>query len=128
MEKFNLKDLNTLPILTKQELRRFGTTTLLSNKIDKKGTFFSSSGSTGTPTKIYFSRKFHQKWSAVFEARIRNWAGITYKSPRATIGEDVFYQGQIKPPHFIGIILLKNRYIFLHTIYLLIRLMIISMQ
>tara|TARA_B100000945_G_C20389173_1_gene601348 strand:- start:264 stop:1646 length:1383 start_codon:yes stop_codon:yes gene_type:complete len=86
LEKFNLKDLNTLPILTKQELRRFGTTTLLSNKIDKKGTFFSSSGSTGTPTKIYFSRKFHQKWSAVFEARIRNWAGVTYKSPRATIG------------------------------------------
>ena len=84
-QNFRLKDLNKLPFLEKEELRQFGKTELLSNTRNK-GDFYSSSGSTGTPTSIYYSREFHQKWSAAFEVRIREWAGVDRFTPRGMIG------------------------------------------
>jgi phenylacetate-CoA ligase len=98
---FELGDLPKLPFLEKDDLRRFGKTTLLSNVLDKDGEFFASSGSTGTPTQIYFSKKMHQKWSACFEARIRNWAGLTIKTPRGMIGgRRVVKEGNSKGPFY----------------------------
>jgi len=84
-QTFKLRDLNKLPFLEKEELRQFGKTELLSNTRSKGG-FYSSSGSTGTPTSIYYSREFHQKWSAAFEVRIREWAGVDRFTPRGMIG------------------------------------------
>ena len=84
-QTFKLKNLNKLPFLEKEELRQFGKTELLSNTRNK-GDFYSSSGSTGTPTSIYYSREFHQKWSAAFEVRIREWAGVSRFTPRGMIG------------------------------------------
>lgn len=81
----NLSDLKHIPFLEKDELRRFGTTTLLSDKLTK-GLFISSSGSTGTPTKIYLPRYFHQKFNALMEARVRNWARVSKDTPRGMIG------------------------------------------
>lgn len=86
LARFELEDLPRLPFLEKDELRRFGTSTLLSLKREKGGQFFSSSGSTGTPTKILYSHAFHQRWSAAFEARIRLWAGLNRNVPRGMIG------------------------------------------
>jgi len=48
-------------------LEKFGTTELLSSRLESKGEFFASSGSTGTPTQILFSYPMHQRWSAAFE-------------------------------------------------------------
>ena len=84
-KNFKFKDLNKLPFLEKEELRKFGKTELLS-KIRNKGDFYSSSGSTGTPTSIYYSREFHQKWRAAFEVRINEWAGVSKYTPRGMIG------------------------------------------
>ena len=86
IKNFELDEIQQIPYLEKNELRKEGTGKLLSKSLDKKGEFLASSGSTGTPTKIYFSRKFHQTWSAVFETRIRWWAGVDNKTPRGTIG------------------------------------------
>ena len=84
-ENFELNDLKRLPYLEKEDLRKYGTTTLLSNQ-KEKGKFIASSGSTGTPTKIYFNKTFHQIWSAIYEVRVRNWAGVHYKMARGMIG------------------------------------------
>lgn len=85
-EHFELEDLPRLPFLEKEELRRFGTSTLISTKREKGGQFFSSSGSTGTPTQILYSHAFHQRVAAAMEARVRNWAGVTQHTPRGMIG------------------------------------------
>jgi len=85
-EKFTLEDIKRLPFLTKDELRHFGTTILLSTQCEPKGKFYSSSGSTGTPTQILFSPAMHQRWSAGFEARIRHWAGVDRFHRRGMIG------------------------------------------
>lgn len=86
LSSFKLTDINKLPILEKTTLREFGKTRLLSNKLEKNGEFFASSGSTGTPTHIRISTRMHQTWTAGFESRIRNWAGVTKDTARGTIG------------------------------------------
>ena len=95
-QTFKLTDLNKLPFLEKEELRKFGKTELLS-RTRIKGNFYSSSGSTGTPTSIYYSREFHQKWSAAFEVRIREWAGVDRFTPRGMIGGRKILKGNSPP-------------------------------
>lgn len=95
------EDIQRLPFLEKNELRQYGTSTLLSTKLEKGGAFFASSGSTGTPTQILFSYSMHQRWSAGFEARIRHWAGVHRNSSRGMIGgRRVVPEGDAKPPFY----------------------------
>ncbi len=97
---FNLSSLKNLPYLEKEDLRKFGSTTLLSTK-KRKGKFYSSSGSTGKPTKIYFSKEVHRMWLAAYEARVRNWAGVNYKNSRGMIGgKRVLSTSKNTPPFY----------------------------
>lgn len=79
-------NISAIPILTKDHLRKFGTNTLLADIKEPEGEFFASSGSTGTPTQILFSHAMHQRWMALFECRVRNWAGVNSQTPRGMIG------------------------------------------
>jgi phenylacetate-CoA ligase len=85
-ENFQMKDLKSLPFLEKEELRQFGKTTMLSEKLTRGGKFFQSSGSTGTPVSIYLSRESHQIWTAGYEVRVKNWAGVSKNMVRGMIG------------------------------------------
>jgi phenylacetate-CoA ligase len=86
IQSISIDTLHQLPILTKQDLRQYGQNELMSDIRESGTDFYSSSGSTGTPVKINYSYRTHQRYSAAFEARIRNWAGISYKSRRGMIG------------------------------------------
>lgn len=100
-ERFELEYLSRLPFLEKEDLRRFGTSTLLSSVREKGGQFFSSSGSTGTPTQILYSHAFHQRWSAAFESRIREWAGLHRGLERGMIGgRRIIAEGLARPPFY----------------------------
>lgn len=97
---FQLEDLPKLPFLDKEDLRKWGESKLLS-RVKEKGTFYSSSGSTGTPTRIYISPRTHRRWSAAFEVRIREWAGVDFRTPRGMIGgRRVVSEGNAKPPYY----------------------------
>lgn len=99
--KVDLTTLTQLPVLTKQMLREFGESTLLANTREPHGSFFASSGSTGTPTKILYSHAMHQRWSAIFEARIRHWAGVDRFTSRGMIGgRRVLPDAANKPPFY----------------------------
>ncbi|MFN0173365.1 MAG: phenylacetate--CoA ligase family protein [Saprospiraceae bacterium] len=101
LQNFELRDLPRLTFLEKNTLRELGTTDLISKKQEPGGQFFGSSGSTGTPTKILFSRPMHQRWSAGFEARVRHWAGVTRLDPRGMIGgRRVVPEGGAKRPFY----------------------------
>lgn len=101
LERFELEDLPKLPFLDKGDLRRFGTTTLLSTHREKGGRFFSSSGSTGTPTQILYSHSFHQRVNAAMEARVRHWAGVGRHDPRGMIGGRRIIPGAVnRPPYY----------------------------
>src|SRR5690606_10512291 len=60
LSNLTVAELQRIPFLEKDTLRKFGTTTMLSSKLEKGGNFFASSGSTGTPTQILFSHPMHQ--------------------------------------------------------------------
>ena len=98
---FELADLKRLPLLEKDDLRTFGRSDLLSLKSEAGGEFFASSGSTGTPTSILYSRAFHQRWSAAFEARIRHWAGLDRNIARGMLGgRRIILSGEAPPPYY----------------------------
>ncbi len=100
-KKFELEDLSKLPFLEKDEVRQFGKTTLLSNKMSKDGAYYSSSGSTGTPTSIYISKAMHQKWTAGYEIRVKNWAGVNKNMVRGMIGgRRILPSANAKPPYY----------------------------
>lgn len=99
--RFEIEDLKRLPFLEKDELRQFGRSSMVSGNPEQGGSFFGSSGSTGTPTSILYSHAFHQRWSAAFEARVRNWAGLDNSNPRGMIGgRRVVTDGESRPPYF----------------------------
>jgi phenylacetate-CoA ligase len=97
---FELDQLTDIPFLQKETLRKECKGKLLSTKLEKGGAFFTSSGSTGTPVQIRFSKRMHQAWSAAFEARIRNWAGVNIKDSRGMIGGRVILSGKNNTPPF----------------------------
>jgi phenylacetate-CoA ligase len=101
IKKIAPQTIDQLPILSKELLRKHGTTTLLADNREKNGEFFASSGSTGTPTQILFSHAMHQRWMAIFEARVRNWAGVNSFEPRGMIGgRRVLADAANKPPFY----------------------------
>ena len=101
LAKLSANALSKLPVLLKEDLRRFGTSTLLSDKKEKGGLFFPSSGSTGTPTQILFSHAMHQRVFALMESRVRNWAGVNSFMPRGMIGgRRVVPNAYALPPYY----------------------------
>jgi len=98
--KFDLEDLYKLPFLEKEDFRKYGKTTLLSGK-KGKGSFISSSGSTGTPTSTYYSNNFKQTWFAAYESRVRNWAGVNLNMNRGMIGgKQIINKPNALPPYY----------------------------
>lgn len=74
-----------LPLLSKQTLRSHPKD-LLTQAPPKDVMVFRSSGTTGTPTEIYFTRDFHALELAVPAARNFGWAGIDYRARRVMFG------------------------------------------
>jgi phenylacetate-CoA ligase len=74
-----------LPILNKQTLRERQIEFLACNLREKPNTYLTS-GTTGTPLAIKFTREGDRLAQAAYETRVRNWAGVNYKMSRAMIG------------------------------------------
>lgn len=100
LKNITTETIGQLPVLSKEALRKYGTSLLLADKREKDGSFFASSGSTGTPTQILFSHAMHQRWFALFELRVRNWAGVSSDIPRGMIGGRRIIPGADNTPPF----------------------------
>ncbi len=87
-----------LPFLTKETLRRSATQLLTATP--PRGTIIQrSSGTTGTPSEIYFTRELHSFELAVPEARNLRWAGVDYRSRRVMFGaRKIARWDQAEPP------------------------------
>jgi phenylacetate-CoA ligase len=100
LEQCTLQELKKLPMLSKDDLREFGSTSLLQPQLSR-GHFYQSSGSTGTPTRIYYSFAFHQMWFQFIERRVRQFAGVDLKNSRAMIGgRRVLPTAQARAPYY----------------------------
>jgi phenylacetate-CoA ligase len=101
LEGLTIHNMDRIPVLSKQDLRNFCKTTLISEKPEQGGEFFATSGSTGTPSSILYSPDMHQRWSAAFECRGRYWAGVSRFHSRGMIGgRRVVTEGIDKGPYY----------------------------
>lgn len=83
LRAFTLADLRRLPLLQKEALRRDPDAFCAAGRGVET---YTTSGTTGTPIAIRFSAAMHQRWSAAYEVRCREWAGVDRGMRRAMIG------------------------------------------
>ena len=101
LKKFELDRLHRIPFLDKNTLRTEGIGSMLSVNPEKGGMFISSSGTTGTPVKIRYSYAMHQRLFALYESRVRNWAGVNRNMKRASIGgRRIITKAHAQPPYY----------------------------
>jgi phenylacetate-CoA ligase len=87
-----------MPPLSKEQLRAHARD-LLTETPPKDAIVFRSSGTTGTPTEIFYTRAFHSLEIAVIEARNLNWGKATYGDRRVMFGaRKVCRFDQARPP------------------------------
>lgn len=95
----NLDILKKIPLLSKETVRIKYRDLLTTKKIPQSTIVQKSSGTTGTPTNIYYTKEFHAFELATSEARNLNWAGVNYKDRRVMFGvRKVCAFQQDKPP------------------------------
>jgi phenylacetate-CoA ligase len=101
MENFLLVDLEKLPILEKSTFRKLGVTAIMSTKQEPRGLFLKTSGSSGTPLKIKYSLRMHQEYFGIYEAYVRNWAGVNNRMGRGVFGgRRIVPSGESKGPFY----------------------------
>jgi phenylacetate-CoA ligase len=83
LDRFELKDLQSIPLLSKEDVRR-DPTALCPGGSPGAGRPYSTSGSTGSPLMLYHSNDDVRRWYAMVEARYESFVGVTYRDPRAT--------------------------------------------
>ena len=86
LEGFEVGQLNELPTVGKQDLRRAPADFIAKRRWQPWLHTYHTSGSTGTPLAVRMSSATHQTWSAAYEARCRLWAGVNHHMSRAMIG------------------------------------------
>lgn len=91
--------LRTMPPLAKEILRTRARDLLTVRELPKDAIVFRSSGTTGTPTEIFYTPEFHALEVAVPAARNLGWAGIGHRDRRVMLGvRKVCNFDQRRPP------------------------------
>lgn len=88
------------PILTKEPLRRSPESFLAEDCDPRRMLLIETSGTTGTPIRLWRSRTTEQAWYAMVEARLRRWHGITRHDPWANFGGQRVTPGSRRRPPF----------------------------
>ncbi len=86
IEKFTLSDLPRLPLLEKSAVRANPEALLTEKAAQRPPPAFATSGTTGTPLRVYWDSPVHQHNIAAREARSYRWAGVSIRDPRSMIG------------------------------------------
>jgi phenylacetate-CoA ligase len=94
------EDLKLLPVLDKETVRRspdrFIATNFKRRQLYKENT----SGSTGTPLKIWIDRRAYQSNYAFYEQRCNRWAGVGIRDRRAILAGRLVVPVEEKTPPF----------------------------
>jgi len=86
LSDLSLDDLHNIPLLEKDYIRAHPEDFISHNKSRKKLFPYFTSGTTGTPITIFYTKDMHRNWSAAYDNRVRRWAGVNHQMSRAMIG------------------------------------------
>jgi phenylacetate-CoA ligase len=96
---FDLDRLSELPLLEKETVRSTPDLFVADNISPRTLSTFNTSGTTGTPLAVKYSKNFHRRWSAAYETRVRRWSGVDHSMSRAMIGGRIIVpKAESKPP------------------------------
>ena len=84
--RFTSADLSKLPLLDKATVRAHPEALLTEGAAKCPPPSFPTSGTTGTPLRVYWDSATHQHNLAVREARSFRWAAVSIREPRSAIG------------------------------------------
>ena len=90
------------PVLEKHQVRA-SPEAFLAEDCNRRMMFAeSTSGTTGTPLRLWWSRSTVRRWYALYEARIRRWHGLSRYDRWAILGGQLIIpQGQVGPPFWV---------------------------
>ncbi|MCA1791818.1 MAG: AMP-binding protein, partial [Thioalkalivibrio sp.] len=95
-----VEDLPKLPILDKDEIRRNPDAFLATDP--KSLHVLHTSGTTGTPLKLYRSTETTRNWYACFERRAREWGGVSRADRYAMLGGQLVVPVEAcRPPFWV---------------------------
>jgi phenylacetate-coenzyme A ligase PaaK-like adenylate-forming protein len=101
-ERREFESLQNWPVLKKSALREQADAFLAEDVDPNQLGVLHTSGSTGTPLKLWQSRQTVQAWYALFEARWRAWHGLSRHDRWAILGGKlVVSAGQQGPPFWV---------------------------
>ncbi len=106
------QDLANWPILQKETVRR-DPRAFLADDCDPRRMFAEhTSGSTGTPLTVWWSRATTIAWYALVEARVRHWYGLSRKDRWAILGGQLVASvEQQRPPFWVWNVPLRQLYL-----------------
>jgi phenylacetate-CoA ligase len=95
----DMRDVNKLPVITKEQIRRNPKQFCSIAFLNKRGLFeLNTSGTTGTPLTIYCDKESRRRHYAFF-SRLRSWFNVVQGDKRATLfGRIIAAPEQKKPP------------------------------
>ena len=94
--------LENWPVLHKEELRTASNAFISSDANRKKMILDYTSGTTGVPLKLWFSKQAMHTWYALFEARWRQWYGISRHDRWGMLGGQLITPfSRSKPPFWV---------------------------
>lgn len=90
------------PVLTKDELRK-NAAAFVADDCERKTMFReSTSGTSGKPLELWWTRATVRAWSALVEARVRQWHGVNRHEPWSILGGQAVVSGcATKPPYWV---------------------------
>ena len=96
------RHLERWPVLDKESVRREPRAFLADDCDPKRMYREQTSGSTGTPLSLWWSRATAVAWYALVEARLRRWHGVDRTTRWAILGGQlVAAPGQRRPPYWV---------------------------
>ena len=98
--KFRMEDLPRFPLLEKPFVRANTELLLTRHAAEHPPKYFQTSGTTGTPLRLYWDPECHQHNIAVRAARSFRWAGVDYREPRAVVAGRVILDPRRNLPPF----------------------------
>ena len=97
--EISIGEIDNLPFLSKETLRLHPERLLTKSPLPPGTLVNKTSGTTGTPTEIYYTPQFHALELALPEARNLDWAGLRYSDRRVMFGvRKVCRFNQMQPP------------------------------
>lgn len=86
INRLEMNGLSRLPLLDKATVRENPCRLLTEDAAHKPPASFATSGTTGTPIRVFLDSATHQHLMGVREARSFQWAGVSYRDSRSMAG------------------------------------------